>query len=138
MNDTASLIEVGAALWLIRSWVQRQRGGAEPTVSEPNTLAALAAAGVDEATQRLIVGCQYEKTVPLTVSLEHWAGTDERDVWAVCFSHAEGYVALIFVSPSGFVLGTATVPARFGFQEGVFRERTASEISEWDGPSPTG
>lgn len=85
LSDGANLVEVGAGLWSIIHAVRKKRG-ADPTVSDPTTLGALAAAAVEPPVRDLIVGCTYEKTVPLTVSYEHWAGTDDRDVWATCFS----------------------------------------------------
>ena len=130
LSDGANLVEVGAGLWSIIHAVRKKRG-ADPTVSDPTTLGALAAAAVEPPVRDLIVGCTYEKTVPLTVSYEHWAGTDDRDVWATCFSHPDGFVVVIFTSPSGAVLGTTTVPAMFGVQDGEWRERTASEIADW-------
>jgi hypothetical protein len=125
VNDVASLIALGAALRAAIKWVSERRKK-PPAIISPEALAALAA---DHAHGDL-AGTYYIKTVPLNVS--EGVGTDERDVWAACFDQPEaGVVHVIFISPSGRVLGHVRVPAEIYIEGASVRRRSEAELREW-------
>lgn len=106
----------------------RTRTGSSPTIHDPDTLGAVAAASAKAHAPFDLTGCHYVGTVPITARPE--AGTDARDIYAACFD-GEGFAGVIFMSPSGTVLGTITVPAEYGFEEGEWRHRSAEELAAW-------
>lgn len=125
LNDVASLIEVGLALKLFIEAVSPSRG--RPVLIDSRGLAALAAA---RAADELAKGAYYSRTVPLTTSGE--AGTDERDVWAVCFDQPDlGRAYVVFMSPSGLVLGALAVPVEMVYDDEEWITRTEAQIDDW-------
>ncbi len=130
-----TLVQFGEYALRIIAWI-RDKTDAGPVIADPDTLGAVAAASADESTRARLTGCRFRGTVPITASLG--AGTDERDIWAACFD-GEWFGVVIFMSPSGTVLGTVVVPAEWGFIGGEWRMRTPEEIAAWwDRPSGPG
>jgi hypothetical protein len=125
VNDLASLIALGVALRAAIRWVSGRRRR-QPAITSPEAMAALAA---DHARDEL-TGSYYVKTVPLNVS--EGVGTDERDVWAACFDRPQrGTVHIVFLSPSGRVLGHVQVPAELYFDGTDIRRRSDDELRGW-------
>ena len=125
--DVGGLIVFGDFLRRVIDRHRNDRG--TPTISDPGTLGAIAAASVEEAAMRArLVGCRFAGTVPITASPE--VGTDSRDIWASCFD-GDGFAIVIFMSPSGLCLGSVTVPAEWGLIDGEYRSRSAEEIAAW-------
>jgi hypothetical protein len=125
VNDVAGLIGVGLAL---RQAIRRisERRGRSPAIANEQALGALAAA---EAANQL-TGARYVHTVPLNV--DPGVGTDERDVWAACFDRWDvGLVHVIFMSPSGLVLGQVRVPAEAFMDGAEYRMRSPQDIERW-------
>jgi hypothetical protein len=125
VNDTAGLIALGAALRAAIRWVAERRKR-PPAIVSPEALAALAA----DRASRDLTGTRYVKTVPLNVS--EGVGTDERDVWAACFDQDDGGVVhVVFMSPSGLVLGQVRVPTEMYFDGGDIHVRTEADVRSW-------
>jgi hypothetical protein len=125
VNDTAGLIGIGVALREVILRVSKRRGR-RPAIANEAALGALAAA---EAANQL-AGARYAHTVPLNV--DPGVGTDERDVWAACFDvWEEGLVYVIFMSPSGLVLGQVRVPTEAFMDGDKYRMRSPEEIERW-------
>jgi hypothetical protein len=102
LTDMAALLALGAALRNVIRRVSATRDRAPAVLDE----IALAAVAADEIADRL-AEARWVGTVPITA--RPGVGTDDRDVWAVCFSDASGLAIVVFVSPSGAVLSVQDV-----------------------------
>lgn len=129
VQDLSGLVGLGLALREIIRLVSHRRGN-PPALLNEAALAALAAASAAEE----LDGTYYLRTIPLSV--DGTAGTDERDVWASCFeAPEEGAVHVVFLSPTGLVLGHVRVPVELYFDQSAVRRRTARDIARWWGDS---
>lgn len=125
LNDAASLAALGALLRAAvkRVSARRKRG---PAVASPDALAALAAY---HARESLPDEARYVKTVLLNG--DPGMGTDERDVWAVCFAEHFQLAHVIFTSPTGLGLGYVRVPTEWYVEGGELRTRGEADIAAW-------
>jgi hypothetical protein len=125
INDAASLAALGALLRaaIKRVSAQRQR---EPAVANPDALAALAA---DHVRESLPSEARYVKTVLLNG--DPHTGTDQRDVWAVCFAEDFQLAHVICMSPTGLALGYVRVPTEWYFEDGDLKTRDEADITAW-------
>lgn len=82
------------------------------TVSDPDTMAAMAAASATSEVAEKLRGTRLRAVRNLFGGEPpNRLGTDSRHIWAVVFEHeTQGYALVIFMSPSGLVLGQAQVP----------------------------
>lgn len=129
VSDIGGVIALGEFVRRLIAKHLRERG--EPTISDPDTLGAVAAASlVEPAMQARLAGCHFAGTVPITAFPS--SGTDARDIWASCFG-GDGFAIVIFMSPSGLCLGSVAVPAEWGTIDGEFRTRSPEEIAAWWG-----
>lgn len=113
-NDGASLLNWGTALLGAIGWL-RTRHRRQVNLDEPRTIAAVAAAQLPSLHER-IAGSYFVTSVCLTGGGTS-VGTDLRDVWASSYVTTDGWVLVIFSSPSGLVLGHAAVPSEWSGQE---------------------
>jgi len=127
MGGINTLIQFGGYARRVIDWM-RDKTGAQPTISDPTTLGAVAAASVEGSMRARLDGSSFLGTVPITASVG--AGTDARDIYAAIFG-GEDFAIVIFMSPTGMVLGTVAVPAQMGYEGGEWRERTPEEIAAW-------
>ena len=115
LNDGASVLTWGTALWAINRWVQRH-GSRDVQVQDPTTLGFLAATSKPDHERRL-VGAEMGTTVCLTGG-GPGTGTDLRDIWATPFLLPSGDVWVLFSAVDGGILGEVTVPARWTPERG--------------------
>jgi hypothetical protein len=125
INDAASLAALGALLRaaIKRVSARRKRG---PAVVSPDALSALAA---DHAGDSLPTEARYVKTVLLNG--DEGMGTDERDVWAVCFAEDFQLTHVIFMSPTGLALGYVRVPTEWYVEGDELGTRSEEDIAAW-------
>jgi hypothetical protein len=99
-------------------------------------MAAVASASVSGAALELLHGTRLKSVRNLFGGEPpNWLGTDTRHVWAVVFEHeTQGYALIIFMSPSGLVLGHAQVPLETYWDGSTYQQRTPEDIAGF--PSP--
>lgn len=135
-DDTARLIAFGGWVLWLRDRVRKRRGGS-PTVSDADTLGAVAAASIHDRTD--LTGRTFVGTQRLNGYGTGPDETDERHVWASAFQdYDRGDLLVIFLSSDLVVLGQVLVPIRlwFGGPEG-YTVRTGADarrlFREWNG-----
>ena len=111
-GDILALVEIGKKIKQVIRKVQSHRATRTVTISDRDTMAAVAAASATGETADHLTGTRLRSVRNLSDGEPpSWLGTDDRHVWAVVFEHGtQGYVLLFFMSPSGLVLGSARVP----------------------------
>jgi hypothetical protein len=125
IQDVGTLVGLGLGLREIIKLVSQRRGRPPALLNSPALAAVAAASAPDE-----LAGTSHLRTAPLSV--DGAVGTDERDVWASCFEDVEeGFVHVIFLSPSGLLLGHVHVPLEMYFDGAELRRRTEEEITDW-------
>jgi hypothetical protein len=110
MNDGASVLAWGGALLAAIRWL-RVRHHKRVNLDEPRTIGAVAAAQHPVLRDQLL-GSRFATSVCLTGG-GPGIGTDARDVWASSFVTNDGWVLILFSSPTGLVLGHAVVPTEW-------------------------
>jgi hypothetical protein len=112
----ASVLGMVQAGQMVKSVIERVQHRRERTVtiSDPLTMAAVAAASVNRELLDQLTGATLRSVRNLFGrELPNWLGTDSRQVWAVTFEHETlGHPLIIFMSPSGLVLGHAVAVIR--------------------------
>ncbi|WP_412515628.1 hypothetical protein K8Z49_27710 [Actinomadura madurae] len=135
VSTVAGLLVIGGAL---RGFIRKVTGRPQvtmPSITESYTQAAIAAAGVPKLRHELIE-MTFVEAKPLDDRREGrhlpgtaWGGTDPRDVWCVVFYHSRrGYSLMIFVSPTGVILGYVRVPHEMFFDGDDWIHRSEEEV----------
>lgn len=135
VSTVAGLLVLGEALRRVIRKVTAKSEARRPTITEPRTFGAVAAAGARELSDELI-GLEFLGSYPLGEPYSRGVGADDREIWYAAFQHpSEGYVLLIFMSPSGVVLGNAKIPyeAYYTGQNWIWRNN--EDISSFHQPS---
>lgn len=129
----ASLYVWGSVLRAIIKRV-RKRGERALCVGEPRTISALAA-GASEANRDRLNGALHLSTICATGG-GAGVGTDIRDVWITTFLLPDENLWMLFMSPSGLVLGSVVVPPEWTSQRRNSNARDiASEFERLNPPS---
>lgn len=113
-NDGASLLAWGA---LLLQCIRRLRRDKPRTLNldDPRTIAAVTAAQIPLLHDRL-AGSLFIGSNCLTGG-GAGLGSDLRDVWASSFMTNDGWVLMLFSSPSGLVLGHAAIPSEWSGED---------------------
>lgn len=131
-GDLIALAHIGKGL---RKVIDRVRGRHERpvVVSHGPTFAALAAASLPGAANEALEGMEYAGCRNLNGGEPpNWAGTDDRHVWTVVFEHpTNGTMGLVFMAPSGLVLGWTVLPRVAYFNGKDYLWRSPEQIAEW-------
>jgi len=131
-GDLLALIEIGKK---IKSAIKkiRARRARSVTISDSDTMAAVAAASVTGELIEKLHGASLKAVRNLFGGEPpNWLGTDSRHIWAVVFEHeTQGYALIIFMSPSGLVLGHVQVPVETYWDGSTYRSRTPEDIARF-------
>lgn len=111
VNDGGSLIGWGTLLWQTIKHLKRRRADRSVNLDDPRTIAAVGAARAPGLHARL-AEASFQDCFTVTGGGPQM-GTDLRDVWQAVFLTDDGWVLIIFMSPSGLVLGEVAVPSEF-------------------------
>jgi hypothetical protein len=132
-GDILALIEIGKMIKQVIRKVQSHRATRTVTISDRDTMAAVAAASATGETAAYLAGTRLLSVRNLSGGEPpNWLGTDSRDVWAVVFEHeTQGHVLVIFMSPSGLVLGSARVPLEYFWDGSAYQRRTMEDIADY-------
>lgn len=131
-GDFVSFVAIGQMIRSVVKQIQSRRQ--RPiTVSDPNTMSALAAASVKTDLHDQLKGTRLKSVRNLFGGEPpNWLGTDTRDIWAVTFEHeTEGYTFIIFMSSSGLVLGQAEIPLESYWDGTKYQQRTPEDVARW-------
>ncbi len=133
LNDGASVLAWGGALWALVRKVGRSRKLRRLTVQQPEAIGALALAAAPR-TPGGLQGSHIGHSVCLTGGGPAM-GTDSRDLWATPVTLEFGDIWVLFSSPSGLVLGDVTVPLEWSPHRGQIQQRDVprvfSALNDW-------
>jgi hypothetical protein len=131
-GDLLALVQVGGGVLKV---IQRVRKRRERTVvvSHGPTLGALAAASIPTDAVAAMTGMEYAGCRNLNGDEPpNWLGTDDRHIWAVVFEHpTNGAMGIVFMAPSGIMLGWTVVPHVAFFNGSDYLSRSPEQIVAW-------
>ncbi len=131
-GDILSLVAAGQMIRSVIKKIQSRRMRSV-TISDSDTMAAVAAASLKSDLLDQL-DCTKVRSVRSLFGGEppNWLGTNTRHVWAVTFEHeTEGYAFVIFMSPSGLVLGHAQVPLESYWDGATYKRRKPENIARF-------
>jgi hypothetical protein len=130
--DLLALAQIGAGLWKVIERV-RARRHRSVIVSHGPTLAALAASTLPKEAMAAFDGMEYAGCRNLNGGEPpDWVGTDDRHIWAVIFEHpTHGTMGVVFMAPSGLVVGWTVVPHVAYFNGSDYLWRSPEQIIDW-------
>lgn len=125
-DDAGRLVALGGWILWLADRVKAKRGGG-PMMEDGPTLGAVAANRVHGATN--LDGYQLLECRPLQG--DAGCGTDDRVIWLAIFDHAtRGDVLVVFMSPTGILLGQVVVPYETYSDGTDYKWRTPEEIAK--------
>jgi hypothetical protein len=131
-GDFLALVSIGQMIKSVVKKIQNSRTRSV-TISDSNTMAAMAAASLKDDLLDQLDGTKLRSVRNLFGSEPpDWLGTDTRHVWVVTFEHeTRGYAFVIFLSPSGLVLGHAQVPLESYWDGSTYQRRRPEDIARF-------
>ena len=131
-GDFLTLVQAGQMIRSVIKKIQSRRMRSV-TISDSDTMAAVAAASLKSDLLDQLDGTRVRSVRNLFgAEPPNWVGTDTRHVWAVTFEHeTKGYAFVIFMSPSGLVLGHAQVPLKSYWDGATSKQRTPGAIARF-------
>lgn len=132
-GDLIVLAQIGKGV--LRA-IRRVRARRDRTVvvSHGPTFAALAAASLPPEAAEALEGMRYAGSCRNLSGGEppNWVGTDDRHIWTVVLEHpTNGTMGLVFMAPSGTVLGWTVVPHVAYFNGDDYVWRSPQQIAQW-------
>ena len=132
------LVAAGKAVKSVIGKIQSRRKRSL-TITDPNTMAAVAAASVETELLDKLAGTRLRSVRNLFGGEPPWYGTiwgtDATHVWAVTFEQTvDGYAFIIFMSPTGLVLGHTQVPLEEYFDGTTYHRRTPEDVTNYQVP----
>lgn len=125
LSSGADFITWGLALLEVFRSLKRRKADRTLNLDDPKTIAAVAAAQAPELHDRLR-GTHFIGTYCLT-GCGPGIGVDLRDTWASSFGSGNGWLVVLYISPSGLFLGSTIVPGEWDPPQG--RKRSQEEIN---------
>lgn len=134
----ANLVGLAATGIAIKSVIEKiqNRRKRKIAITDPSTLAAIGAASLKHEVLDKLTGAKLVSVHNLIGGDPPYYGTiwgtDARHVWAVTFEQTmEGCAFIIFMSPTGLVLGHTEVPLEAYFDGTSYHERTPEDLAQY-------
>ena len=136
--NVLGLVAAGKAVKSVIEKIQSRRKRTV-TITDSKTMAAVAVTSVKPELLDKLAGIQLRSVRNLFGGEPPWFGTiwgtDARHVWAVTFEQTvDGYAFIIFMSPTGLVLGHTQVPLEEYFDGTTYHRRTPEDLTKYQMP----